>query len=426
MSSFVTSRSEKPKLLSDSISNRRISQNERLPVRHAQLSAAGHKDGPPSTWPAILAIRCTLEMHDLNEDILEYEALSYEWGELTSEGRTIFLNDREIQVRDNLWSALIHLRYSDITRLLWIDALCIDQANTQEHNHQVRIMGDIYCRAKLVLVWLGQEGENSAEVFAHLHQNGILYFESDLGGEIILEGLASLLNRRYWTRIWIVQEFNLGPELEIHCGWDSIDGNIILNIARFLEGTLTKAHERIRASPGMKIAARRSMRQRDSGRLWEFLSSCKDSQCSEPRDKIYALMPMADDMTKDAIQIDYSLTLFELKLLVALHYSVEENSNLKFILWLCGLLDQMLGGEEQSPAIEPIIRTRNNNFAEIRKGFEIQRREKDLRPFISNFGPVIFDFETRISQDDRFVNPDNYEDLTHDYEHSPQHFWESK
>jgi hypothetical protein len=42
--------------------------------------------------------------------------------------------------------------------------------------------------------------------------------ENLAGDEIIWEGLASLLNRQYWTRIWIVQEFTLGPNLEIHCG----------------------------------------------------------------------------------------------------------------------------------------------------------------------------------------------------------------
>jgi hypothetical protein len=359
-------------------------------------------------------IRCRLETHDLYELLFQYEALSYEWGDSTGEERSIFLNDQEVQVRENLYSALIHLRYSDSMRLMWIDALCIDQANTQERNHQVGMMGDINSRAKLVLVWLGLEGGNSAEVFAWLHGNPFRDFETEAGDGIIWEGLASLLNRRYWTRIWIVQEFILGPKPEIHCGRDSIDGNIILTMAKWLEmpsmRPLGKTLERIRATPGMKIAAQRHMKARESGRLWEFPSSCKDSQCSDPRDKIYGLIPLVDDMTEDAMQIDYSLTLFELKLRVALHYSVDKDSNLEFILWLCGLLDQMLGAEEQSPAIEPIIRTRNNKFAEIRKGFEIQRREKDFRPFISKFGSVILDFETRISQDFRFVNFDNYED----------------
>jgi hypothetical protein len=53
------------------------------------------------------------------------------------------------------------------------------------------------------------------------------------------------------------------------------------------------------------------------------------------------------------------------------------------------------GDEEQLPVIERILRTRNNKFAEIRKGLEMKRREKDFRSFILKFGSVVFDFETR-------------------------------
>lgn len=43
------------------------------------------------------------------------------------------------------------LDFEDVIRSLWIDALCIDQTNTSELNHQVRQMGMIYRSACQVL-----------------------------------------------------------------------------------------------------------------------------------------------------------------------------------------------------------------------------------------------------------------------------------
>lgn len=57
------------------------------------------------------------EFHDL-----PYEALSYSWGK-SKPTQAIQCNDRRIQVRQNLLAGLYHLRYSDRSRFLWIDAL---------------------------------------------------------------------------------------------------------------------------------------------------------------------------------------------------------------------------------------------------------------------------------------------------------------
>ncbi|GJC90085.1 heterokaryon incompatibility protein 6, OR allele [Colletotrichum liriopes] len=74
------------------------------------------------------------------------EALSYTWGspELTKD---ILLNGKRLPVTDNLYQALLHLRQRDRDRILWIDAVCIDQGNLSERGHQVQQMGDIYHKA---------------------------------------------------------------------------------------------------------------------------------------------------------------------------------------------------------------------------------------------------------------------------------------
>jgi FAD/FMN-containing dehydrogenase len=53
-----------------------------------------------------------------------------------------------------LGDALRDLRYHEKDRVLWIDALCIDQNNNEERGEQVQQMGSIYSKAERVIIWL--------------------------------------------------------------------------------------------------------------------------------------------------------------------------------------------------------------------------------------------------------------------------------
>ncbi|KAE9379554.1 HET-domain-containing protein, partial [Stipitochalara longipes BDJ] len=95
---------------------------------------------------------CELK-HSSLEEAPQYEALSYVWGE-TNASEPIQLHGQEVTVRQNLLDALRHLR-CDRERTLWVDAICIDQENVLERNHQVGQMGFIYGFASRVISWLG-------------------------------------------------------------------------------------------------------------------------------------------------------------------------------------------------------------------------------------------------------------------------------
>jgi hypothetical protein len=82
-----------------------------------------------------------------------YEALSYVWGESIF-SKDIQLSGHSFNVTENLHSALNYLRYSDRSRVLWIDAICTNQTEIPERNQQVQHMGEIYRHAKRVVVWL--------------------------------------------------------------------------------------------------------------------------------------------------------------------------------------------------------------------------------------------------------------------------------
>ena len=83
-----------------------------------------------------------------------YEALSYVWGNSTVT-LPILLNGLEFQVTTNLESALRHLRYHDRTRILWADAICIDQNDIGERGTWALQMDRVYGEVQEVIVWLG-------------------------------------------------------------------------------------------------------------------------------------------------------------------------------------------------------------------------------------------------------------------------------
>jgi hypothetical protein len=65
------------------------------------------------------------------DDNPEYDALSYAWGDPTVTCE-IELNGVQWPVTTNLAAGLPRLRHSKDTAVLWIDAICIDQANVKE------------------------------------------------------------------------------------------------------------------------------------------------------------------------------------------------------------------------------------------------------------------------------------------------------
>jgi hypothetical protein len=112
-----------------------------------------------SSGPITAPIECQLTIASLRDDYLEYEALSYCWGDL-SDPETINLQGQPFKVGKNLYRAFIRLREPDEARTLWIDAVCIDQNNMGERAQQVELMGEIYSRTKNCNIWLGEFFEN--------------------------------------------------------------------------------------------------------------------------------------------------------------------------------------------------------------------------------------------------------------------------
>ena len=89
-----------------------------------------------------------------------YEALSYVWGS-PSVREHIILSEKRLSITENLASALRNLRYESEARVLWVDAICINQADIDERSQQVSNMVFIYQQAHRVLVYVGERTEDS-------------------------------------------------------------------------------------------------------------------------------------------------------------------------------------------------------------------------------------------------------------------------
>ncbi|KAF7914568.1 uncharacterized protein EAF01_000974 [Botrytis porri] len=77
-------------------------------------------------------IHCTLTTVSLSDEPV-YEILSYVWGNPTNK-RDSTLQRVSFPVTTNLESALRYLRYRDLPRVLWIDAICINQEDIPERD----------------------------------------------------------------------------------------------------------------------------------------------------------------------------------------------------------------------------------------------------------------------------------------------------
>ncbi|KAH7400339.1 heterokaryon incompatibility protein-domain-containing protein [Cadophora sp. MPI-SDFR-AT-0126] len=286
----------------------------------------------------------------------KYEALSYTWGR-ADDLRAIELNGTRVEVRKNLALALVHLRHTSEERVLWIDAICINQADLEERNRQVELMAYIYARAKRVLVWLG--------IIPHSP-----LYQSQMGSGTAsdLETLDALCRQSYWRRIWIVQEIGAAADLELHWGlnssmdqesnWQSKSGLWTDFFGTMVDDETTNL--------AVKLARQREGRHGDSFLLANLMEVCKDSLCEEPRDKVYGFVGIAHDCQDGSFPVDYSKSLFEVYEDVIRFQYRSTALNTKTVVHFSQLVQKLLGGVHQmqrdlGDRKSPLVALQTNN-----------------------------------------------------------------
>jgi hypothetical protein len=115
-------------------------------------------------------IQCEL-LHYTPDDCPPFTALSYTWDH-DAQYERIECNGMSMPIMKNLFRFLVQFRSAlTVERLsLWVDAICINQQNVDERNHQVGQMRDIYTRADSVIVWLAESDDEADVAFGILKE----------------------------------------------------------------------------------------------------------------------------------------------------------------------------------------------------------------------------------------------------------------
>ena len=305
----------RPELPTETSSSSSITLIQELDHLRLETRLMRLRRGPPGS-----NLECKLQIQSLSSDVdsPSYEALSYVWGDVPGKQK-LYIDDAQYEITSNLALALSHLRYEDRDRLLWVDAVCINQDNLKERGHQIRLMGSVYAGASSVLIWLGPETHDSAQALQDLKtlSQDKHFSELDLYGKMADDGqtwipapaeridpLANLLKRSYWSRMWVVQEIVRAKKATVFCGASSIDWETCLNVRNNwpkhsrnccnTECGLMDPH--IRRVMNWISSSWRRYEDTDAD-LLSHLNITRGLNATDPRDKIFGALGLVRDET---------------------------------------------------------------------------------------------------------------------------------
>lgn len=173
------------------------------------------------------------------DDYPHYEAVSYTWGHPNDKGM-LNCNNKTISVPRNLIEGLRMLRRPDRLRILWADAVCINQKDLEERSSQVTLMARVFSETSKALVWLGHgkssliwrafsyicwylNRKDSHNISSYSWGREMSVDDSEatafkiLTDDATMEALRYLFKRPYCSRGWIVQELVLPRSVKVYC-----------------------------------------------------------------------------------------------------------------------------------------------------------------------------------------------------------------
>jgi hypothetical protein len=310
-------------------------------------------------------IECTFETVNLGHDHLDYEAVSYTWGDPVEgwqlDDQRMNLCSLNETIKGNLAAALRRFRHETNERRLWVDALCINQADHGERAQQVAMMAQIYSRAARTLVWLGEDTEevDGAVIISackaidvdgpsfgsmndderqlwskQMHQalDPTLHFSSpwksagkpttemfDELEYLIVCAAQAFIHRRYFTRRWVLQELFNAKSAIVHCGAYKINWDVLIKGCKRLPIEIQRPAP---VDPGMdmvQVGVYLEALDTYSSPVLDLMWCLKyfgTSECSDQRDRIYALLGFSSGA--NIIKADYSIPPAEVWLKVGL------------------------------------------------------------------------------------------------------------
>ncbi|KAI7040584.1 hypothetical protein KC332_g6250 [Hortaea werneckii] len=213
-------------------------------------------------------VKCNLVTRQA-EDLQEYLCLSYVWGDV-GDPATIQVNTQKKPVTRNLHMAMRRLRAHGYHGALWIDALCINQADIEEKSIQVSRMSSTYAKAQRVFVWLDSFEHSAtdqlgyspsaatvATFFGLLASNAHMTeaikqsvsnssqptanssvdasWEEQAPIDYLVRALRTFVSSRWFERTWTIQEFVLSRELVYAFGDELLDTKTVKSALKRME-----------------------------------------------------------------------------------------------------------------------------------------------------------------------------------------------
>ncbi|OAL46936.1 HET-domain-containing protein [Pyrenochaeta sp. DS3sAY3a] len=235
-----------------------------------------------------------------------YIAISYAWGS-QNEWSDLIMEDRNghqdrppsvLKITTTVELLLRRMRGSSAVRYFWIDALCINQADTVEKTQQVSRMFDIYRNASRVFAWLGDRSDGSEDFLKlikdiEIEGDGVLREHFDRYGR---EFLDHFLELEWFQRRWVIQEVAAAREAvlvhgQTHMNFDTF-AQILKKSTKLRNAFATSALGHIEAISRVRNSGTSSHHLCFATLLQVFHAA----ECSDDRDRIYSLLGL-DSLT---------------------------------------------------------------------------------------------------------------------------------
>ncbi|KAJ5096890.1 hypothetical protein N7456_007611 [Penicillium angulare] len=279
-------------------------------------------------------IKCCLKPIFLYEQPV-YDALSYCWGDHTL-SKVIESDGKVVNITESLFSALSHLRDETRTKVLWVDALCINQSDNHEKTVQVAGMREIYAKASGVRIWLGPASHDSDVAMAYVNEcakiwardgrphgttsaEGVVnpFQHSKAFAKGPVRALLELVRRPWFSRVWVIQECALAANrATVHAGseqtlWldfaDVCAWAVESGIAMYAPSRVEKPIMLKCAGEEVTKTTRPSFPEED---LLPLLQRFRQFDATDARDKVYGLCGLADASAGESpyIMVNYKLS----------------------------------------------------------------------------------------------------------------------
>lgn len=297
------------------------------------------------------------------QDLSQHIAISYRWSPPDT-NRTIQVDGKPFEVCGNLFDLLVELHKKKMDYDFWVDAVCIDQAHTRERNHQVQQMHKIYEKAKMTFFWLGSGDTETNHALDFLEQIAAAHggLSQELDGnfhkrfssqaiktsEICVAAMfkhhsirkrmshafEQICTNECFGRTWIFQEIVLSVNRFLLIGSHMISWDMFWNLIEESYDNEGFA-DAVFSISGSKNMCFQSLCHffvnNPSISLIKLMLATEESECSDIRDKVYALNGVLQNLGVWSPVVDYAKTSTDLLLEVLWEVDFSWNKNFSTI-----------------------------------------------------------------------------------------------